>query len=58
MQKKGEWEWQELSERVWEFKKDCENGVQGAVREFEINIANNVKKNLKMVYSFMNTIKG
>ena len=32
-------------------KKTCKNEVKGAVREFERNIANNEKKNPKMVYS-------
>jgi hypothetical protein len=38
-------------------KKVCENGVNGAVRDYEKNIANNAKNNPNMVYSYMNSKK-
>jgi hypothetical protein len=38
-------------------KKVCENGVNGAVRDYEKNIAKNAKNNPKMVYSYMNSKK-
>ena len=38
-------------------KKTCENEIKTAVKVYDKNLANNAKKNPKMVYSYMNSKK-
>ena len=55
--KRSKWEDLRLVKEYKRLKGVCESEVKNAVKDYEKNIANNAKKNPKMVYTYMNSKK-